>query len=129
MRRVILDGAACAEPAAAMAALEKALALPDWWGRNLDALHDCLWECGEVFLVVKNPGALRSTPFGRALWQVLADTAAENPQIREAAARRGRLRPAGGNSAGAGPSPRDGGALRDAAHLGGDPPGAGCPAH
>jgi len=76
MRRVILDGAACAEPAAAMAALEKALALPDWWGRNLDALHDCLWECGEVFLVVKNPGALRSTPFGRALWHVLADTAA-----------------------------------------------------
>ena len=64
MRRVILDGAACAEPAAAMAALEKALALPDWWGRNLDALHDCLWECGEVFLVVKNPGALRSTPLG-----------------------------------------------------------------
>lgn len=100
MRRVILDGAACAEPAAAMAALEKALALPEWWGRNLDALHDCLWECGEVFLVVKNPGALRSTPFGRALWQVLADTAAENPRLRVAAARRVRLRPAGGKGPG-----------------------------
>lgn len=98
MRNVMLDGAACAERAAALAALETKLKLPEWWGRNLDAIYDCLWECGEVRLVVKDRPALLSTPFGRALWQTLADAAAENPRFRVAAARRvrlrGRLRPA-----------------------------------
>jgi len=94
MRKVILDGAVCAERAAAMAALETALELPDWWGGNLDALHDCLWECGEVFIVVKNHRALLETPFGRSLWRVLTDAAAENPQFRVAAARRLPARPA-----------------------------------
>ncbi len=79
MRNVMLDGALCAGRAAAMAELETKLGLPEWWGRNLDALHDCLWECGEVRFVVKNHQALLDTPFGRGLWQVLADGAAENP--------------------------------------------------
>jgi len=95
MRKVILDGAVCAQRAAAMAALETALELPDWWGRNLDALRDCLWECGKVSIVVKDRKALLGTPFGRSLWRVLTDTAAENPQLRVAAARRLRLRPTG----------------------------------
>ena len=47
MKTVILDGAVCARREAAMAALSTALELPDWWGKNLDALCDCLWEVGE----------------------------------------------------------------------------------
>ena len=103
MRNVMLDGALCAGRAAAMAELETQLGLPEWWGRNLDALHDCLWECGEVRFVVKNHQALLDTPFGRGLWQVLADGAAENPRLQVAAARkvrlRGRLRPQAGKKA------------------------------
>ena len=57
--------------------LEAALGLPDWWGRNLDALCDCLWEAGEVTLFVKNRRAMTATPFGRALWRALAETAGE----------------------------------------------------
>ena len=30
----------------AMEQLGRALALPEWWGRNLDALHDCLTQLG-----------------------------------------------------------------------------------
>ena len=78
MRRVILDGASCAEPAAAMAALEKALALPDWWGRNLDALHDCL-TAGTFHILLENPAPLEESPFGKRLLRVLGDAAQENP--------------------------------------------------
>ena len=93
MKTVMLDGAACARRETAMPALEAALGLPDWWGRNLDALCDCLWEAGEVTLFVKNRRAMTATPFGRALWRALAETAGENPRLRVGAAR--RLRPAG----------------------------------
>lgn len=90
-RQVTLDGAVCAERTAAMAALETALRLPEWWGKNLDALSDCLWEVGEVSLLVKHRSALLATPFGRALWRTLTDGAKENPKLRLAAARRLKL--------------------------------------
>lgn len=96
MRKVTLDGGVCTQRVPAMAALETALELPDWWGKNLDALCDCLWEIGEVSLLVKNRSALLATPFGRALWQALADTARENPRFSLEAARRLRLRGPGG---------------------------------
>ena len=32
--------------------LAKELALPQWYGRNLDALHDCLMELQDVELVL-----------------------------------------------------------------------------
>lgn len=32
--------------------LARELALPDWYGRNLDALHDCLTELRDVELVL-----------------------------------------------------------------------------
>ena len=32
--------------------LEKELELPEWYGRNLDALHDCLTELKDVELVL-----------------------------------------------------------------------------
>ena len=32
--------------------LARELALPDWYGRNLDALHDCLTELKDVELVL-----------------------------------------------------------------------------
>ena len=103
MRRIELDGACLTRRGQAMEYLDGRLELPEWWGRNLDALHDCLWECGEVRFVVKNHQALLDTPFGRGLWQVLADGAAENPRLQVAAARkvrlRGRLRPQAGKKA------------------------------
>ena len=47
-----------------MTAIADALSFPDWFGRNLDALQDCVrdlsWlEPGEHLLVWRNPGALR----------------------------------------------------------------------
>lgn len=75
-----MDAAALTERKAAMDLLEAALDLPSWWGRNLDALHDCLTEAPRR-LELQNRAALERTDFGRRLWRVLEDAAAENPRL------------------------------------------------
>ena len=34
--------------------LKEALSLPDYYGNNLDALHDCLEEMNDVEIIVEN---------------------------------------------------------------------------
>ena len=63
METIRLDGARLCRREEAMELLGQALELPAWWGRNLDALHDCLTQPG--------PGARL----------VLEDAAAENPHL------------------------------------------------
>ena len=82
MRNVMLDGALCAGRAAAMAELEMKLGLPEWWGRNLDALHDCLTGLGRpILLELCGRSELETTSFGRGLLRVLQDSAAEAPWL------------------------------------------------
>ena len=61
-----------------MELLGQALALPKWWGRNLDALYDCLTDLGRpVRLEISRREAMEVSAFGRRLLQVLEDAAAE----------------------------------------------------
>ncbi|MDY3985254.1 barstar family protein [Dysosmobacter sp.] len=84
METIILDGALLAERESAMDALSRALALPDWWGRNLDALYDCLTDCETPRrLVLRNRAALEASPFGRRLLRVLTDAARNAPSHLE----------------------------------------------
>ena len=46
METIRLDGAQLQNRKEAMELLGQALALPKWWGRNLDALYDCLTDLG-----------------------------------------------------------------------------------
>ena len=46
MDTVYLNGEFLKDRAEAIEVLEQALALPEWWGWNLDALHDCLTDLG-----------------------------------------------------------------------------------
>ena len=73
-----LDGAGLCRREEAFALLGEALALPEWWGRNLDALYDCLTgELGRpVRLELSGREALEATDFGRRLLRVLEDAAA-----------------------------------------------------
>ena len=82
---ITLDGVLLAERTSAMDHLTEALSLPDWWGRNLDALYDCLTELGEETLLrVTHRAALEEKlgPTARGLWRVLKDAEAENPWLQ-----------------------------------------------
>ena len=78
MEVIRLDGTGLCRREEAMALLGQALALPEWWGRNLDALYDCLTgELGRpVRLELSGQAAMEATDFGRRLRRVLEDAAA-----------------------------------------------------
>ena len=80
METIRLDGAQLQNRKEAMELLGQALALPKWWGRNLDALYDCLTDLGRpVRLEISRREAMEVSAFGRRLLQVLEDAAAEPP--------------------------------------------------
>lgn len=84
MRTIVIDGAEMLTKAAAHDHLAARLALPGWYGRNLDALHDCLTERGEATLLVLYRGQAMSEALGgyaRALTDTLREAAAENPRL------------------------------------------------
>lgn len=82
MEAIRLDGTRLCLREEAMEQLSQALALPEWWGRNLDALHDCLTELGRpVRLELYGREAMEASPFGQRLLLVLEDSAAENPYL------------------------------------------------
>ena len=81
MEIIRLDGAGLCRREEAMALLGEALALPEWWGRNLDALYDCLTGelCRPVRLELAGRETMEAADFGRRLLRVLEDAAAANP--------------------------------------------------
>lgn len=61
-------------------ALAEAFGFPEYYGRNLDALHDCLCEIGEDTAIVMTDMD-EENPQARPFLDVLADSAAENPHL------------------------------------------------
>ena len=78
MEIIRLDGSRLCRREEALELLGRALALPEWWGRNLDALYDCLTGglCRPVRLELSGREAMEATDFGRRLLRVLEDAAA-----------------------------------------------------
>ncbi len=66
------------------AKLKQVLSLPEWYGHNLDAMHDCLTEIGTpVKLILDNFSALKNAmgdQAGRILY-VLHTCTEENPNL------------------------------------------------
>ena len=82
METIQLNGTQLCRRAEAMETLGEALALPEWWGRNLDALHDCLTDLGRpVRLEIEHQEEMESSFFGRRLLQVLEVSTAETPGL------------------------------------------------
>ncbi len=83
MKTVILDGRTLQSRAEVHRQLAAQLELPEWYGANLDALHDCLTGPlpQPVTIRLLYPQALEAAlgPWAGALGRVLADAAAENP--------------------------------------------------
>lgn len=69
----------------AHAHLKERLRLPDWYGNNLDALHDCLGDFGEPTRIILrfSPELERSLgAYGTKLIGVLQQAVEENPNLR-----------------------------------------------
>ena len=82
MNRVQLSAAAWRTSRDAHDALARALAFPDYYGHNLDALHDCLTELTDTQLVITDcavaSGKLEKWP---GFLSVFFDSAEENPGL------------------------------------------------
>ncbi len=82
MNRVQLSAVAWDTPEKAHDALARALSFPDYYGRNLDALHDCLTDLDDTQLVITDcsfPGrAMEKWP---GFLSVFFDSAAENARL------------------------------------------------
>ena len=79
--RAVIDGGSMDSREALHRTLAAGLHFPDWYGGNLDALHDCLTEITEPMeLVIRNSRALAEALGGYVLplRRVLADCAEEN---------------------------------------------------
>ena len=64
--------------------LAEQLALPEWYGRNLDALYDCLTErreAAEIRILQISVLEERLGGYAKALENVLSAIAGENPEI------------------------------------------------
>ena len=82
MNRVQLSAAGWDTPEKAHHALAKALHFPDYYGKNLDALHDCLTDLPDTLLVIEDCAAagekMEKWP---GFLAVFFDAAAENPHL------------------------------------------------
>lgn len=54
--RIILDASKLTSKEESHAYLKEVLGLPEYYGNNLDALHDCLEEMTDVEILVENEG-------------------------------------------------------------------------
>ena len=81
MTYVILDGARIRDRDGLHDLLSERLHLPAWYGRNLDALYDCLTDLTEVTVFLRNAGAMTGAlgDYGDKVLRVFRDAAAENP--------------------------------------------------
>ena len=83
MKRVILDCEKLIQRKQAHMYLAETLGFPDYYGKNLDALYDCLTEIGECVIVLKGEDLLReSGGYGVKVLRVLKDAAHTNPGLK-----------------------------------------------
>ena len=80
MKNITLDCSAIADKLALHIALAKALSFPDYYGKNLDALYDCLTDIREdTTLTLLHFGTLDS--FRSGFQAVLEEAENENPHL------------------------------------------------
>lgn len=77
MREITIDLSACGSRQDLHEKLALRFAFPEWYGHNLDALHDCLTALGEP-AHLRLRGHFRPESYETALMRVLADSAREN---------------------------------------------------
>ena len=79
MEKIILDGNFLLEKDTAHTYLKQKLNLPEYYGRNLDALYDCLTECSEIEIEIYLPE--EKNMFLENMICVFKDAAEENEKL------------------------------------------------
>ena len=83
MKKVILDCDNILQKEQAHSYLAQMLDFPDYYGKNLDALFDCLTEMSECTIVLKEIDALSRTDcYGTKVLKVLEEAGQANPRLR-----------------------------------------------
>lgn len=85
MIRAEIDGGAVTGREALHERLASQLALPEWYGKNLDALYDCLTGPGEeIYLCLRDPAALEKAlgGYARTFLRVLEEAQREGSRFR-----------------------------------------------
>ena len=82
---IVLDAKRFKGRSRAHAYLKEALRLPDYYGKNLDALYDCLGDIGEETVIVV-PEAIQNKEYlgeyGNTMLRVFKDAAEENGMLK-----------------------------------------------
>lgn len=62
--------------------LKERLGFPDHYGKNLDALYDCLTELSGCRILLQNAASLQQLgPYGESLLNTIRDAAEHNPGL------------------------------------------------
>ena len=83
MKQIHLSAASWDCPRAAHQALKSALSFPDYYGHNLDALHDCLTEMSdEMNITVLTQGVHGElAAYTPKMMRAMQDAAEDNPRL------------------------------------------------
>ena len=85
MKYAIIDGSAVVSMEDIHRTLAQQLSFPEWYGSNLDALHDCLSDLHEETTISLVHGDTLFEALGpdyTRLCRVLSDSAEENPYLK-----------------------------------------------
>ena len=82
MREIILDARELSERERAQEYLKESFGFPDYYGKNLDALHDMLGEVKKIKIIFENPDAFdEKYGYPKRVLNVFRDASDENPGI------------------------------------------------
>ena len=83
VKRVILDCEKLLRRKQAHLYLAEMLDFPDYYGKNLDALYDCLTELGECTIVLEGEDILQEPEcYGAKVLKVFREAAHANPCLK-----------------------------------------------